>query len=249
MLAAKEGKDHPMNVADVMTRNAISVLPEDTVETAAKTMLSRNISGLLVVDKNGDLAGLVTEGDLLRRDEIGTEVDRPWWLRLLVSPSRQAADFVRAHGRHVKDVMTADVLTVPSDAALEDVVATMEKNRIKRLPVTENGRVVGIVSRSDLLRALIGRMRDAGPIASDDRSIREAIMAALHDQPWAPRTTLNVTVNNGVADIWGSITNENERAAIRIAVENTPGVKSVKDHLVYIEPYTGTVIESPDDST
>lgn len=237
-----------MIVADVMTRNAISVAPDDTVETAAKTMLSRNISGLLVVDKNGDLAGLVTEGDLLRRDEIGTEVDRPWWLRLLVSPSRQAADFVRAHGRHVKDIMTTDVLTVPHDSPLEDVVAMMEKHRIKRLPVTQNGRVVGIVSRSDLLRALIGHARDAAPITSDDRTIREAILTALHEKPWAPRTTLNVTVNKGVADIWGSITNENERAAIRIAVENTPGVTAVHDHLVYIEPYTGTVIESPDDA-
>jgi len=214
---------------------------------AAKTMLERGISGLLVVDKAGDLAGVVTEGDLLRRDEIGTEVDRPWWLRLLVSPSRQAADFVRAHGRHVKDVMTTDVIAVAQDAELEDVVATMEKNRIKRVPVTKDGRVVGIVSRSDLLRALIGRVRGAAPVTADDRSIRTAIMDALDKKPWAPRTTLNITVNKGVADLWGSITNENERAAIRVAVENTPGVTVVHDHLVYIEPYTGTVIESPDD--
>lgn len=236
-----------MIVSDVMTRNVISVGPDDTVETAVKVMLQHRISGLLVVDKSGDLAGVVTEGDLLRRDEIGTEVDRPWWLKLLVSPGRQAADFVRAHGRHVKDIMTEDVLTVADNATLEDVVATMEKNRVKRLPVTKDGHVVGIVSRSDLLRALIGRVRDAAPIANDDRSIREAILASLNEKPWAPRTSLNVTVNKGVADIWGSITNENERAAIRIAVENTPGVASVHDHLVYIEPYTGTVIESPDD--
>ncbi len=237
-----------MIVADVMTRNVISVAPDDTVETAVKIMLERGISGLLVVDKAGDLAGVVTEGDLLRRDEIGTEVERPWWLRLLVSPSRQAADFVRANGRHVKDIMTVDVITVAQDADLEDVVATMEKNRVKRLPVTKDGRVVGIVSRSDLLRALIGHMRDSAPIAGDDRSIRAACMDALHEKPWAPRTTLNVTVNKGVADIWGSITNENERAAIRVAVENTPGITKVHDHLVFIEPYTGTVIDSPDDT-
>jgi CBS domain-containing protein len=236
-----------MIVADVMTPNVISVAPDDTVETAVKTMLERGISGLLVVDKGGDLAGVVTEGDLLRRDEIGTEVERPWWLRLLVSPSRQAADFVRANGRHVRDIMTADVVTVAQDANLEDVVATMEKHRVKRLPVTKDGRVVGIVSRSDLLRALIGRERDASQIAGDDRAIRTAVMESLQQKPWAPRTTLNVTVNKGVADIWGSITNENERAAIRVAVENTPGVNTIHDHLVFIEPYTGTVIESPDD--
>ncbi|HVY13591.1 MAG TPA: CBS domain-containing protein [Rhodopila sp.] len=237
-----------MNVSDVMTRNVISVGPDDTVEQAVKTMLERRISGLLVVDKGGNLAGVVTEGDLLRRDEIGTETDRPWWLRLLVSPSRQAADFVRANGRYVKDIMTTDVLTVAHDAPLEDVVSTMEKNRIKRLPVTRDGRVVGIVSRADLLRALIGRVRDVAPTGGDDRSIRDAIMNTLSEKSWAPRTTVNVTVNRGVADIWGSITNENERAAIRVAVENTPGVTTIHDHLVYIEPYTGTVIESPDDT-
>lgn len=237
-----------MNVADVMTRNVIAVAPDETVEVAARTMIAHHISGLLVVDKNGDLAGLVTEGDLLRRNEIGTEVTRSRWLRLLVSPSRQAADFVRAHGRHVKDVMTPDVITVASDASLEDVVSLIEKHHVKRLPVTENGRVVGIISRSDLLRALLGRAHGTGPASGDDRSIREAVMASLREKPWAPRTTLNITVTAGVADIWGSITNENERAAIRIAVENTPGVTAVKDHLVYIEPYTGTVIESPDDS-
>jgi CBS domain-containing protein len=237
-----------MIVADVMTRNVISVAPDDTVETAAKTMLERRISGLLVVDRAGELAGIVTEGDLLRRDEIGTESDYPWWLRLFVSPSRQAADFVRAHGRYVKDIMNPDVLTVPEDATLEGVVAAMEKNRVKRLPVAKEGRVVGIVSRSDLLRALIGRSREPAATAGDDRSIRSAIMDALQEQPWAPRTTVNVTVNGGVADIWGSITNENERAAIRVVVENTPGVTKVNDHIVYIEPYTGTVIESPDDA-
>jgi CBS domain-containing protein len=237
-----------MIVADVMTRNVISVTPEDTVEMAVKVMLERRISGLLVVDPDGDMAGIVTEGDLLRRDEIGTDKDRPWWLRLLVSPSRQAADFVRAHGRHVKDIMTVDVVTVAHDAPLEEVVAAMEKHRIKRMPVTKDRHVVGIVSRSDLLRALIGRVRDIGPIALDDRSVRDAIMVSLDEKPWAPKTTLNVTVNKGVADIWGSITNENERAAIRVAVENTPGVTGVHDHLVFIEPYTGTVIDSPDDT-
>jgi CBS domain-containing protein len=237
-----------MIVADVMTRNVISVKPDDTVEDAARIMLDRRISGLLVVDKAGDLAGVVTEGDLLRRDEIGTEVDRPWWLRLLVSPGRQAADFVRANGRHVKDVMIADVICVAHDAALETVVAMMEKNNVKRLPVTQDGRVVGIVSRSDLLRALIGHTRNAPPIEMDDRALRTKILNALQAASWAPRTTLNVTVNKGVADIWGTITAESERAAIRIVVENTPGVTAVHDHMVYIEPYTGTVIDSPDET-
>ncbi len=236
-----------MIVADVMTRNVISVPPEATVEEAANLMLDRGISGLFVVDKAGELAGIVTEGDLLRLDELGTERDRPWWLRLLVSPSRQAADFTKAHGRHVRDVMTPDVISVAAAAPLEDVVAIMEKNRIKRLPVTQDGRVTGVVSRSDLLRALIGQVRGAAPVPADDRAIRTAILDTLHATSWAPATTLNVTVAKGAADIWGSVTNESERNAIRVLVENTPGVTKVHDHLIFIEPYSGTVIDSPDE--
>jgi CBS domain-containing protein len=238
-----------MIAADVMTRNCVTIAPDATVEEAVNLMLTRQISGLLVVDGAGDLAGIITEGDLLRRDELGTERNRPWWLRLLVSPARQAADFTRANGRHVRDVMTEDVISIGQDAPLEDVVETMEKNRIKRLPVTAGGKVVGVVSRSDLLRALIGRVRNAEPLATDDRTIRTAILNALEAQPWAPTTTLNVTVAEGVADVWGTITNEQERHGIHVVVENTPGVKTVHDHLVYVEPYTGTVIEAPDETS
>jgi CBS domain-containing protein len=124
----------------------------------------------------------------------------------------------------------------------------MEKNRIKRLPVTADGQVVGVVSRADLLRALVSRVRAAEPLASDDRSIRTAILDALEAQSWAPLTTLNVTVAAGVVDLWGTITNDEERHGIRVLAENVNGVKTVHDHLVYIEPYTGTVIEGPDDA-
>jgi CBS domain-containing protein len=235
-----------MIVADVMTRNCITVAPDATVEEAVNLMLSRHISGLFVVDTAGELAGVITEGDLLRRDELGTQRNRPWWLRLLASPARQAADFTRANGRHVRDVMTEDVLSIAQDASLEDVVETMEKHHIKRLPVTADGKVVGVVSRADLLRALIGRVRNVEPLATDDRAIRTAILNTLEAQPWAPMTTLNITVADGTVDLWGSITNDEERHAIRVIAENASGVKAVIDHLVYIEPYTGTVIDAPD---
>ncbi|HEY4040652.1 MAG TPA: CBS domain-containing protein [Rhodopila sp.] len=167
-----------MIVADVMTRNCVTIAPHATVEEAAKLMLSKHISGLFVVEKDDKLVGVVTEGDLLRRDELGTQRNRPWWLRLLASPARQAADFTRAHGRHVRDVMTEEVLSIAQDATLEDVVDTMERHRIKRLPVIADGRVVGVVSRADLLRALIGRVRNVAPLAVDDRSIRTAVLDA-----------------------------------------------------------------------
>jgi CBS domain-containing protein len=238
-----------MIVSDVMTRKVLSVSPDETVEHAANLMLRYGISGLFVVDEKGTLAGVVTEGDLLRRDEIGTQRHRPWWLRVLVSPGQQALDFTRAHGKRVSDVMTAEVICVAVDATLEDVVETMEKQRIKRVAVTDNGRMVGVVARSDLLRALLSREREkhAPATQEDDRTIRTAILAGLEAQSWAPMTTLNVTVAGGVVDVWGTITNPDERRAICVIAENVPGVKEVHDHLVFVEPYTGTVIESPDD--
>lgn len=236
-----------MNASDVMTRGVVSVSPDATVEDTARLMLERGISGLFVVDDKGDLAGIVTEGDLLRRDEIGTQRHRPWWLRVFVSPGRQAADFTRSHGRRVRDVMTTEVIAVPSDAPLETVVEVMEEHRIKRVAVTEAGRVAGVISRADLLRALLGRTRGAEPIAADDRALRSSILDALEQQSWAPMTTVNVVVKDGVVDLWGTITNENERRAIAVLAENTPGVKTVHDHLVFVEPYSGTILESPED--
>ncbi len=234
-----------MIVADVMTRNVLSVAPDSTIESAAKLMLQRGISGLFVVDADGRLAGVVTEGDLLRRDELGTQRHRPWWLRLLVSPGRQAADFTRAHGRKVRDVMTEDVVTVDDDSPLDEVAELMEQHRIKRVPVTEDGKVVGVVSRADLLRALVVSTRNDPPIGTDDRSIRAAILDALDHESWAPMTSLNVTVAEGVVDLWGTITNDHERRAICVIAENAQGVRQVHDHMVYIEPYSGTVIDAP----
>lgn len=234
-----------MIASDVMTRNVISVPPDATIAAAVELMLERGISGLLVVDSSGTLVGIVTEGDLLRRDEIGTRRQRSWWLRLIASPSRQAADFTRTHGRKVADVMTRDVLAVDAAAPLSDIVALMEEHRVKRVPVLDGDRVVGVVSRADLLRALSVAAREHGAVAADDATIRDRILTTLSRESWAPKTTLNVTVVNGAVDLWGTISSDQERRAICVMAENTPGVKKVIDHLVFVEAYTGTVIEPP----
>src|SRR5690242_19964747 len=124
-----------MMASDVMTPNVVSVAPDATVADAVSLMLDRGISGLLVMDDSGTLAGIVTEGDLLRRDELGTSRRRSWWLQLIISPGRQAADFTRTHGRKVSDVMTGDVISVNANSPLEEIVALMEEHRIKRVPV------------------------------------------------------------------------------------------------------------------
>jgi CBS-domain-containing membrane protein len=234
-----------MIASDVMTRNVISVSPDATIADAVELMLERGISGLLVVDSSGTLAGIVTEGDLLRRDELGTGRRRSWWLRLIASPGRQAADFTRTHGRKVADVMTRDVLSVNAKSPLTDIVAMMEEHRVKRVPVLDGDHVVGVVSRADLLRALSVAARERGAASADDATIRDHILNTLARETWAPRTTLNVTVVNGVVDLWGTISNDQERRAICVIAENTPGVKKVIDHLVFVEAYTGTVIEPP----
>ena len=234
-----------MIASDVMTRNVISVPPDATVAEAVELMLERGISGLFVVDATGTLAGIVTEGDLLRRDELGTERRRSWWLRLIASPGRQAADFTRTHGRRVADVMTHDVISVNADAPLEEIVTLMEEHRIKRVPVLEGDRVVGVVSRADLLRALAVAARERAVRRRQTTAAFAQILNTLNREPWAPRTTLNLTVVNGVVDLWGTIGNDQERRAICVIAENTPGVKKVIDHLVFVEAYTGTVIEAP----
>ena len=232
-----------MNAADVMTRHVISVAPAATIEDAVKLMLDRGISGVFVVDASGHLAGVVTEGDLLRRSELGTGRQRSWWLKLLVSPGRQADEFTRAHGRKVSDVMTEQVVSVDADASLSDIVELMEKHRIKRVPVVQHERVVGVCSRADLLRALAVTARQSQPTPGDDRAIRNKLLDSLEKEAWTPLATLNVTVANGVVDVWGTISDEQERRAIIVVAENTPGVKKVNDHLVYVEPYSGTVID------
>jgi CBS-domain-containing membrane protein len=234
-----------MKASDVMTRKVISVTPDATVSDAVELMLERGISGLFVVDANGVLVGVVTEGDLLRRDELGTERRKSWWLRLIASPGRQAADFTRTHGRKVADVMTHDLISVDADDPLEEIVALMEQHRIKRVPVLQGDRMVGVVSRADMLRALSVVARGIAGSAPDDSTIRDRILDTLSSEPWAPRTTLNVTVLNGVVDLWGTISNDQERRAICVIAENTPGVSKVIDHLVFVEAYTGTVIEPP----
>ena len=232
-----------MNVADVMTRHVISIAPDAPLEDAVKLMLDHGISGIFVVDKDGHLAGVVTEGDLLRRSELGTGRQRSWWLKLLVSPGKQADDFIRTHGRKVADVMTPEVLAVDIDAPLIDIVELMEKHRIKRVPVTDKDRVVGVVSRADMVRALAVTARQPQPASGDDRAIRNKLLDTLEKEAWTPVSTLNVTVSAGVVDVWGTISDEQERRAICVIAENTLGVKQVNDHLVYVEPYSGTVIE------
>lgn len=230
-----------MQAQDVMSRDVVTVTPDDTVVQAARLMLQRKFSGLPVVDANGSLVGMVTEGDLLRRTETGTVRRRPRWLEFVAGPGRLAAEYTHSAGKFVSEVMTHDVLAVSEDAALAEVVDLMERNRIKRVPVTKGDRLVGIITRQNLVRALVG-ISQARPQANDDDTIRDRILAALKEQPWAP-LMFNVVVTNGNVKLLGTIFDGRQRDAIRVLVENVPGVKHIEDELAWIEPIGGTIIE------
>ncbi len=234
-----------MNAGDIMTPKVVSVGPDASILEAMELMLEHRISGLPVVAKDGSLIGIVTEGDFLRRVETGTQRNRGGWLAFLMGPGRLAEEYVRTHGRMVSEVMTPDPVTITENTPLDEVVDLMEQRRVKRLPVVRAGQVVGIVSRANLLHALASIARELPVEAEGDTAIRERVLAALGQERWVPKDFINVVVRNAVVELWGTILDERERQAVRVAAENVPGVKGVKDHLVWVEPMSGVMFEPP----
>lgn len=236
-----------MNAGDVMTRQIVSVAPETSILDMAQLMLKNRVSGLPVLDGNGNLVGIVTEGDCLRRSETGTERRRPRWLEFLMGPGRLANDYVHTHGGKVSEVMTANPVTVAEDTPLYEVVHLMETRRIKRIPVLRGRQVVGIVSRADLLHALASTAREIASGGADDVTLRNQVFAELARQPWAPSNLINVTVREGVVDLWGIVLAAHQREAAVVAAENVAGVKGVRSHLAWVEPMSGMVFDDPSD--
>jgi CBS domain-containing protein len=237
-----------MRVCDIMSTRVISIAPDANVLEAIRLMLQNHISGLPVIDRSGALVGVVTEGDFLRRAETGTERKRPRWLEFLMGPRRLADEYVHTHARRIQEVMTSTPVTITEDAALDEAVRIMERRRIKRLPVMRSGQVVGIVSRANLLHALASLGAAASPPAKTDVAIREQLLAEFDRQTWAPVALIDVVVKDGAVQLWGTITEDAQREALKVCAENIPGVKSVVSHLTWIEPMSGMVISEPDDT-
>ncbi len=236
-----------MKAKDVMTTRVVSVEPDATVLRAARLMLQNRISGLPVVDAGGALVGIVTEGDFLRRAETGTERKRPRWIENLLTSGKRADEYTHTHARRVDEVMSLDPLTVAEDVPLDEVVKVMEQHRIKRLPVMRGQKIVGIISRANLLHAFASVAKEMGPPAPDDATIRSRLLAELDKQKWAPLALIDVVVRNGVVELWGTITDERQRQALAVAAENIPGVKGVRDHLAWVEPMSGMVFLAPNE--
>lgn len=216
-----------MRAKDVMTKHIVTVSPETDVRTIARRLIERRISAVPVVDDSGRLVGLVSEGDLMRRRESGTERHASWWLRLLAGPEEQARQYTKSHGMKAADIMTRKVITVAEDMPLDEIASTLERHGIKRVPVVRDGRIVGIVSRANLLHGLAagGVMRK---VTVGDSQLREAIGKALTDA--GVRTEfMNIVVADGVVHLWGAVESAAEKEAMRVAAESVPGVRGVND--------------------
>jgi CBS domain-containing protein len=235
-----------MRAHQIMTRSVVTVAPDTSIVDAANLMLQRHVSGLPVVDTTGRLVGIVSEGDFIRRSEIGTQRKRGRWLKFILGPGKAASDFVHEHGRRVAEVMTKDPLTITEDTALAEIVDLMEKNNVKRLPVVRADRIVGIVSRANLLQAVASLARQVPDPTADDDHIRNRVMDALEKNEWCP-FGLSVIVRDGIVHLSGVITEERARQAAVVAAENVEGVKKVHDHLCWVDTMSGVYINSPED--
>ena len=221
-----------MHARDIMTSPVITAHLNSSILDLISLMLEKHISAIPIETSDGKLAGLVSEGDLIRRSEIGARDYSSWWLAAIGGKLRLADDFVKTHGMKAEEVMTLDVITVTEETPVWQIAEILEKNRIKRVPVVLEGSVVGIVSRANLLQALATRREalSAQP-AANDRDLREKILQTLEKQAWSDISHLNVVVQNGVVYYWGRAGSNTERKALKVAAENIPGVKDVVDHM------------------
>ena len=236
-----------MRAHQIMTRKVITAKADTTILDAANLMLQQHISGLPVVDETGRLIGIVSEGDFIRRSEIGTQTPRIRWLDFIMGAGRSALEFVREHGRKVGEIMTQDSLyTATEDMPLEELVRLMGRQNVKRVPVVRGNTLVGIVTRSDLLRAVASLARDVPDPTADDDHIRNRVIAAIEKNEWKP-AQLGVTVRDAIVHLSGIITDERFRKATVVAAENVSGVKLVHDHLYFFDAMSGLSFRSPED--
>lgn len=222
-----------MHARQVMSRPVVTVPADATVYAAADILLGARVSAAPVIDADGRLIGMVSEADLMNRPEIGTVPGKSWLQRLLTDNAVLARDYVRSHSHHVADVMTRDVVSAGERASLEEIAMLMRHHRIKRIPIVRDGKVIGVVSRSNLLQGLLAREPRAGDSTADDEAIRSKIFEELDRQPWGSGIT-NVVVEEGVASIWGSVASETVKRAAQIAVENVAGVARVVNNVAVI---------------
>ena len=225
-----------MKAGDIMTRRVLTIGSLASIDAAIDIMVVNRVSGIPVVASDGKLVGILTQGDLLRRVETGTSDRHLSLLSLLIGPRDRAADYVRTHSRRVDDIMTAQVVTVTEETPLSEVVDLMEKHRIRRVPVVQGDRLMGVLSRADLVAALGRRLAELPLAGTSDEDIEARLAAQLHGIPGLEDSSVICQTRGGVVTLSGVIHDQRLRGAIRVAVENLAGVVAVDDHMVFVEP-------------
>jgi len=221
-----------MRAIDVMVCDVVTVRPDTDVADAIKLLAEHDVSALPVLDKEDNLVGVLSEADLIHREEIGTEKHRPWWLEAVTGASTLAEEFAKSHGKKVGEVMSDGVISVAEETPLSDIAALFERKRIKRVPVVKDGKLVGIVSRSNLIQALASVIGRVDEHDDTDREIRLELLARLKRQPWTGFGDRNITVGNRVVHLWGLVGSEAERKALLALADSVPGVSRVCDEMI-----------------
>ncbi len=224
-----------MRAIDVMVRDVVTVHPDTDVADAVKLLSEHDVSALPVVDEHAHLVGIISEADLVHRVEIGTDKHRPWWVEAVTGASTLAEDFAKSHGKKVEELMTTEVVSATEETSLSEIAALLERKRIKRVPITRNGKLVGMVSRSNLIQALastIGHGEER--TGADDRDIRQELLTRLAKQSWTDFGSRNIIVSAGTVHLWGLISSEPERKALIALAESVPGVVRVSDEMIGI---------------
>ena len=231
-----------MKASEVMAADVVTVAPQTTVREIAAVMAERRISGVPVVDGDGKLVGILSETDLLHRAETGTEKRRKWWLKAFIDSDQLAREYASSHARRAADIMSTNVVTVDADTDLGAVANLLDRRKLKRVPVVKDGRLVGIITRGDLVRALVTQQRAGGPreAPSDSSGVLRAIQQRMKRESWLDSALVNVEFKNGVAELSGMAASGDQRRALRLLVEDTPGVTRVEDNL-HLKP-TGPMV-------
>ena len=224
-----------MKAEDVMVSTVITVGVNASIGEVAAILLNNHISAAPVVDEKGELVGIVSEGDLMRRPEIGTTKRHSWWLELISNKWASATEYIKSHSRKVADVMTRDLITAKPDTPLGDIAGLLERNQIKRVPIVEGGKLVGIVSRANILQALSSATRKLPSLmTADDSELRKKVVSRMASEPWRP-TMLTVTVQDRTVDLWGLVHSVEQKKAAQLAAETTPGVRAVVNN-IFVQP-------------
>jgi CBS domain-containing protein len=230
-----------MKAQDIMTRDVATVSPDTSVRDIAALMMKKHISGVPVLADDGSVVGIVSEGDLLHRAEVGTERRRKWWFRTFADSDALAREYAKAHGLRARDVMSRYVVSVRADTELRDVADILDTQHIKRVPVLQEGRVVGVITRRDLVRALSQAQISKAEKKVGNAALHRRLQDRIQAQPWINDSYINLTVSDGVVELWGFVVSTDQRNALRALVEETDGVSRIEDKLSIAGPLRGGI--------